>query len=243
MKKAFIIAFISIAFLIVSNVYYYLDTYQWQIDTQEDILQKQSSMVCDRIEQFASKTKTGISILFSQAELDSLFQLKGESVEVQKRLQLLYNGFSERLNEIVIYDTKGNSYELIKSDGGSFISAFGHAKVDNVKSARMLINPHGTRILYVQPLVSNEETIGYVRFDMDLEKFFSSAFYNFNVENVNFQWVMKPNGDVVYNTLEQGRFYPEINAITDHIGEKEWFSDVHNIQIGSEDLNVLTVFR
>ena len=242
MKKAFIIAFISIAFLIASNIYYYFDTYKWQSNTQKDILLKQSLMVRDRLEQFANKTNTGISILISQKELDSLFVSKGHSIEVQKRLELLYNGFSERLNEIVVYDTKGNSFELKKSEGGSFVSAFSNAEIMHVKLPKVLINPYGTRIIYIQPLAPEDEIIGYVKFDMDLNKFFGSVFYNFNVENINFQWVLKPNGEVVYNTLNEEWFYTEIEDLETEIGHQDWFSRVHRISIGDEEIKVLTMF-
>jgi len=242
MKRAVTIALISIAFLIVSNVYYYLDTYKWQIDTQKDILLKQSLMVRDRLGQFAKKTNTSISILISQNELDSLFVSKGHSLEVQKRLELLYNGFSERLNEIAVYDTKGNAFELRREEGGTFISAFTSKDIIHVNEAKVLINPQGTRIIYIQPLQTNNETIGYVKFDMDLERFFASVFHNFNVEDVNFQWVMKPNGEVVYNTLNENVFYPVVKGVDDKIGELDWFSNVHLIQIGQEQTKVLTMY-
>ena len=219
MKKAFVISFISIAFLVVSNIYYYIDTYKWQINTQEEILLKQSLMVRDKLAQFANKTNTGISILISQNELDSLFLSRGHSIEVQKRLELLYNSFSEELNELVVYDTKGNAFELRRSTQGTYISAFTHSDKINVRDAKVLINPQGTRIIYIQPLQKESEIIGFVKFDMNLESFFASIFHNFNVEDVNFQWVMKPNGEVVYNTLNVNRFIPILKGVDDKIGK------------------------
>ncbi len=242
MKRAFVISSISILLLIISNVYYYLDTYQWQIDTQKDILLKQSLMVRDKLSQFANKTNTGISILISQKELDSLFVSKQYSFEVQKRLELLYNGFSEHLNELSVYDTKGNAFELKRSSSGTFISAFSQTDNISINSPKILINPQGTRIIYFQPLLKSDEIIGYVKFDMDLEQFFSSVFHNFNVENVHFQWVMKPNGEVIYNTLHLSEFFPSLKNIDNEITRHDWFSNVHNINIKGERTKVLTVF-
>jgi signal transduction histidine kinase/DNA-binding response OmpR family regulator len=242
MKRAFIISSISILFLIISNVYYYLDTYNWQIDTQKDILHKQSLMVRDKLSQFANKTNTGISILISQKELDSLFSSKQHSFEIQKRLELLYNGFSEHLNNLAVYDTKGNTFELKRSESGTFISAFTHAENISINTAKILINPHGTRIIYYQPLLCSDEIIGYVKFDMDLNLFFSSVFHNFNVEDVHFQWVMKPNGEVIYNTLHQSEFVPVLKYIDNEITQHDWFAKVHNITVAGNKTKVLTVF-
>ncbi|MBS2209927.1 response regulator [Carboxylicivirga mesophila] len=242
MKRAFVIAFISIAFLVVSNVYYYLDTYQWQINSQKDVLLKQSLMVRDKLSQFANKTNTGISILISQKELDSLFISRQHSFEVQKRLELLYNGFSEHLNDLTVYDTRGHAFELKRTSNGTFISAFGHSDNIGINTAKILINPQGTRIIYIQPLLTNDEIIGYVKFNMDLNLFFSSVFHNFNVEDVNFQWVMKPNGEVVFNTLHQNKFIPNLRNIDSQITRHDWFSDIHYLNIDGKKIKVLTVF-
>lgn len=242
MKRAFIIAFISVVFLIVSNVYYYFDTYRWQIDTQKDILHKQSLMVRDKLSQFANKTNTGISILISQKEMDSLFVSRQHSFEVQKRLELLYNGFSEHLNELAVYDTKGNAFELQRSNNGTFISAFSQTDNVSINAAKILINPQGTRLIYIQPLLACDEIIGYVKFDMDMDLFFSSVFHNFNVEGVHFQWVMKPNGEVVYNTLHKSKFIPALDRIDSHITQHDWFSKVHYLNIEGEKTKVLSVF-
>ncbi|MCU4155877.1 response regulator [Carboxylicivirga sp. A043] len=242
MKKAFVISFISIAFLIVSNVYYYLDTYNWQVNTQEEILLKQSLMVRDKLDQFANKTNTSISILISQNELDKLFISRGQSIEVQKRLELLYNSFSEQLNELSVYDTNGNAFELRRSKQGTFISTFTNSEHINVRESKVLINPQGTRIIYIQPLHHESEIIGFVKFDMNLKSFFTSVFHNFNVKDVNFQWVMKPNGEVVYNTLNIDEFIPIIEGIDDKIGTEDYFSKVHTLKIDGEHSSVLTMF-
>ncbi|WP_439183022.1 response regulator [Carboxylicivirga taeanensis] len=242
MRRAFTIAFVSIVFLIVSNIYYYLDTYQWQINTQKDILHKQSLMVRDKLSQFAHKTKTGLSIFISQNELDSLFLARQHSFEIQKRLELLYNGFSEHLNELTVYNTKGDAFELRRNKNGSFISAYSHVEDIGINTPKILINPQGTRIIYHQPLMSMDEIIGYVKFNMDLNQFFSSVFQSFNVENVNFQWVMKPNGEVVYNTLHQDKFTPILDNIDSQITKHDWFSKVHHITLAHEKTKVLTVF-
>jgi len=242
MKRAYIIALISIVFLIVANVYYYLDTYRWQIDTQKDILLKQSLMVRDKLNQFAEKTQTSISILISEKELDSLFNNKGQSVEVQKRLEILYNSFSVPLNQLVIFDTDGNAFELCRKNGGTFISAFSKDDPIDVKTTKVLINPQGTKIIYIQPLFYDEQIVGYAELDMNLSAFFNTAFHNFNVKDVHFQWVLKPNGTMVYNSLNERQFAPIIKDLNQYIGKSDWFWKVHDIGFGDSYLRVLSVF-
>ncbi len=199
-------------------------------------------MVRDKLSQFADKTHTGISVLIAQKELESLFVDRGQSIEIQKRLQLLFNEFSEHLNELTVYDTMGNAFELKRSGSGTFISAFTHTDQINIREAKVLINPQGTCITYLQPLWDEDETIGYIKFDMDLDKFFNSIFHNFHVEDIHYQWVMKPNGEVVYNTLQQNKFIPILPDVDQHIGKEDYFAKVHRVKINGEQIKVLTMF-
>lgn len=242
MKRAITIAFISVAFLIASNIYYYLDTFRWQIDTQKDILLKQSLMVRDKLSLFADKTNTSISLLISPKDIDSLFSSRGAAIEIQKRLELLFTSFNEHLNALELYDINGNKFELRRSSNGSFISSFGKGKCDYLDDIKVSINPHGTRIIYYQPLFSGDDFIGCIKFDMVLEAFFSSIFHNFNVEGVNFQWVIKPNDGVVFNTLQADEFIPIVNNLQEKIEGRDWFSKIHNIKINGEKVKVLTMF-
>ncbi len=243
MKKAIIIAILSIVFLIVSNVYYYVDTYKWQINTQKDILLKQSLIVGDQLSQYFQKTHTNISLLISEKELVTLFSSKGNSVEVQKRLELLFSSYDEHLNVLRVQDVNGNVFELSKGQGQTFISSFGQEEVQESIVSQMYINPQGTKITYTQPLFNHSKVIGYVEFSMSLDNFFNSAFYNFNLEDFHFQWVMKPNGWVVYNTLQKEAFYPVLDEVEDYVKKRKWFYTVHSIHADYDETKVLTVFN
>ena len=59
-KRSYVLVFFSIAFLVLANVYYYIDTYNWQVNTQKSILQKQSLIAGDQLSQYFKKTQTNI---------------------------------------------------------------------------------------------------------------------------------------------------------------------------------------
>ncbi|MBS2098392.1 response regulator [Carboxylicivirga linearis] len=243
MKKAIIIAIVSIVFLVLSNVYYYVDTFKNQVNVQKDILLKQSLIVGDQLNQYFKKTHTNISILVSETELRKLFRDKAESVEVQKRLELLFLSYSEHLISLKVKDVDGDVFELKKGLGNTFISSFSSDDVEEFITSQMYINPQGTKITYIQPLFNNTKVIGYMQFEMMLEAFFNSAFYNFNLEDFHFQWVMKPNGWVVYNTLHKNAFYPVLEGSAEYNKGNKWFHKIHTLHAGFEDVEVLTVFN
>lgn len=243
MKKALVIVVVSIVSLVLSNIYYYTDTYRWQINTQKDVLHKQSRIAHDQLRQYFKKTQTNILLLLSNKELDDLFTNKGHSIEVQKRLELLYTRYREHINVLKVYDREGNFFGLRRGQGKALISSFGQSVPLDYFSPKIYINPHGTHINYVQPLYDDYQLYGYVEFDMLLPDFFNSIFYNFNLEGFHFQWVMKPSGSVIYNTLHEDAFYPEVKYVGQKLKRKNWFSRIHDIYINQESVKVLTVFR
>lgn len=243
MKKAIIIAIASIVFLILSNVYYYIDMYRGQIDTQKDILLKQALIVGDQLTKYVKKNNTSVSILFTDKELRQLFSDKGNSVEVQKRLELLYLSYKEHLNTLVVRNVDGDVYQLKSGVGNTFISSFSKGDPLDIATSQMFVSSDGNKITYLQPLYKEHNLIGHIEFDIPLKAFFNSAFYNFNLEDFHFQWVLKPSGSVVYNTLGAKEFFPDNEFLEERVDTYRWFYEVHDININHKDVQVLTVFN
>ncbi|TAJ14624.1 response regulator [Marinilabiliaceae bacterium JC017] len=243
MKKAIIIGCVSIVLVVLANVYYYLDTYSWQINTQKNILLKQSLICRDQLDQYFQKTQTNILLLLSNKELDSLFTQRGRSIEVQKRLELLFARYSEHLTELKVTDKSGNTYGLRKSNNAAFVSYFSKSPPIEELVAKIYIDPKGESINYIQPVMEDYEIYGYVQFNINLKDFFNSAFYNFNLKDVHFQWIVKPSGWVLYNTLGVDSFYPELIHLNNLSEKKSSFSHIHNLFVGNDKLKVLSVFQ
>ncbi|MCU4176221.1 response regulator [Carboxylicivirga sp. N1Y90] len=242
MKKAVIIALFSIVFLVLSNIYYYVDTYKWQINTQKDILRKQSLIVGEQLNQYFQKTHTNISLLISENELSDLFSEKGHSIEVQKRLELLFTSYDQHLLALKVFDGNGDVFEMKKGQNQTFISSFDYADINESIVSNIYINPQGSIITYTQPLFNQSKVFGHVEFKMSLDNFFGEIFYNFNLEDFHFQWIMKPNGWVIYNTIEEDAFYPVIDEVQQFISKRNWFYSLHDIHLDYEKVRVLTVF-
>lgn len=184
MKKALAIALVSIALLITSNIYYFVDTYKWQTDTQKEILQKQSIIALDALHQHFTKSQTNILLLLSPAELNDLFKSRGGSLEAQKRIELLFSRYEEHLQELKVYDDNGNFFCLRKGNHKNLISTFGKTDELEVYSPNIFINTQNENIVYQQPLYENSKTYGYVEFDIALSSFFDASFHSFNLEGL-----------------------------------------------------------
>jgi signal transduction histidine kinase/DNA-binding response OmpR family regulator len=242
MKKALVIAVVGIILLLLANVYYYFNTYNAQINTQKEILMRQSLICRDQVDQFFKKTQINILLLLSQKELDSLFTERAHSIEAQKRLELLFNRYDKLLKELDVMDVDGNTFGLKQGANRSFISTYGHQIPPDHISPKIFINPQGENINYIEPLRVGYETYGFVQFNMDMNAFFQSTFHNFNIKDYHFQWIIKPSG-VVFNTLEKKEFIPDIKSLPLVMNGKKSAALRHYIHINGRKEKVLTILR
>jgi len=242
MRKAIIIGLTSIVLLILSNVFYYHNTYKNQVNIQKEILLRQSGICRNQMDLYLKKTRTNILLLLSPEELQNLFTHKNNNNSAQNRIEFLFNNYKEILKELKIIDPDGNVFTLRKSASGSFISSYKKiAPIDPV-SEKIFFNDKENAVDYIQPLSDETDTYGFVQFKINLKSFFDSMFNNFNIEGYHFQWLFN-NGSIVYNTINADITVPEIKSIEQQLDEGRLISLKHRININGTDTKVLTVFR
>jgi len=202
MKKAIIIALIGVSLLIVSNLYYYYNTFSLQIDNQCKLLEKELMVCNSEIDQSFKKTQTNVLLLLSEQEIDVFFKNPGVENDTRKRLELLYNRYSDFLRELKIYHPTRGCFKLRKGLNGTYISSLEDIEINEMFSPKIEINAPANEILYIQPLRSESTVYGYITFVIDMNAFFKQIFRNFSLEQYQFQWITNNNGDIIYSTIE-----------------------------------------
>ncbi len=242
MRKAIIIGITSIILLILANVYYYLSTYTAQVNTQKEILMRQSLICSNQIYLYFKKTQTNILLLLSNRELDNLFVNIEQSVDAQNRIEFLFNSYKESINELKIIDLDGNVFGLKKGTSESIISFFSKTDPFDIIKPKIIFSNDNKTLSYIQPLVDEFDTYGYVQFEMNLDAFFSSMFNNFNIKDYHFQWIIKPS-EVVFNTLNSEFIIPDYKLFEKVMYGNNIGSLKHEILINNNKTKLLTVFR
>lgn len=201
MKKAFVIVITSITFLIVSNIYYYQDTYTWQLETQKTILEKQLQSCKSDIVEFFNEIETNVLLLLSEKELGGLFSFELESQDVQKRIELLYNRYNNGLYKLEVYDTKGNFYSINKSTNNNMIAKYGKESRKEQFKRTVKFSSDYKSIIVNQPLYCDTHIFGYVVFHMNTTMFYNQIFSGFNLEEQQFQWISTKGGKLIFSTV------------------------------------------
>jgi signal transduction histidine kinase/CheY-like chemotaxis protein len=243
-KKAVAIAVTGIVLLIVSNIYYYRDTYFWQIDTQRHVLKKELLLCSDEIHGFFKKTQTNIMLLISPQELEIFFNDPGNAKETQKRFELLYNRYADYLKELRIYDQNGRCFSMRRGLNNTFVTSLETTTVTSSFLPQTTIDPSQHLLTYVQPLVGDKTVYGSVTFTLDIDAFFKSIFHSFNLDQYQFQWISSGHGDVIYCTLPI-TLQNELNdsKLYKNLRNGSSFDLIHTINISGKPTKVLTVMQ
>jgi signal transduction histidine kinase/DNA-binding response OmpR family regulator len=201
MKQAFGIAISSIVFLVVANIYYYHDTYKWQLETQSNILEKELLICTNELKNQFTEIETNVLLLLSEKELGGLFDFKLSSLDTRKKIELLYNRYSHILHHLAVYDIKGNYLSITKGLNNVIMSKYGKGERQDVHKPTVYINLTDNSILFNQPLMGEEDIFGHVVLTFQLNSFFHYIFKNFTLEGHLFQWVIDHNKNLLFSNI------------------------------------------
>lgn len=243
MRKAVIIAIVSVLSLILLNFYYYHDTYNWQIDTQKNVLKKELIICNDGLGQFFNKTQTNVLLLLTNQEMDQFFNDPGKAIETQKRIELLYNRYSDFLKELKVYNNQGLSFTLRKGSNNSYITNFEKTFIEDAFTSRIVLQPESNEIRYLQPLQIDSQIFGFVEFSIDMKCFFDAFMHNFNLEQYQFQWLIQPNGKIIYSSIDSVLLDEDLKLVKEQLNKKVPFELVHMLKLKNEEVKVLSVFQ
>lgn len=242
MKRTLIIVISCIVFLVVSNIYYYRDTYNWQIETHQKILEKDLNICSEMLVDYFEEAETNAMLFIDQEQLNELFDPEKKSGEIQKRIEFLLNRYNAIIQTINVYDINGNYYSLNRGSNGNPITTFGKASRKEEFKASYSLDPEQNIIIYTQPLFNQAQLYGYVVFTMDLNYFYSEIFRSFLVEDYQFQWILSPNNEVLYSPLPQMELTgakPNFNSSKTNRG----LVQTHELKSGGQIFKVLSVGR
>ena len=242
MKKAIVIGIVSIVLLILANIFYYYKTYTAQVNTQKEILERQSLICRNQMELYFTKTRTNILLVLSYNELDTLFTNKKQAENAQKRIEFLFNSYKEALKELKVINNDGDVFGLKKGASGTLISFFGKTEPLDLIKLKITFSNEKKLITYIQPLSDEFDTYGYVVFEMDLNAFFNSMFNNFNIKDYHFQWIADPSG-VIYNTLNARFVIPDYKFFEKEVDGHNLISLKQSVLINGKETKLLTVLR
>ncbi len=229
-----------VSLLIGFNIYYYTDTYRWQLNYQSRMMEKQLALCVRQVSDFFDKTQTNIQFLLTPHDLKSLFDNKWKVTHPQNRLEMLYDRYGENLKSLTVSDTKGNYYRIRKGSDNAYITEYGLSEPPNYYRSAILFSSTEHQIVYLQPLTDMGEIYGFVRFGIDMDDYFYSVMQHFYFSEYNYQYVLMPSADLVYYQGSNDDFKPDFS--TDLLANIDHSHTlVHQVRINGKEVPVLSV--
>lgn len=242
MKKAVVWGVVVVTLLIGFNIYYYTDTYRWQLDFQSRMMEKQLSLCVGHISDYFAKTQINVQFLLTPADLQSLFHDKWRGTHPQRRLEMLYDRYGDNIKSLTVSDVRGSYYRIQKGFDNSYITEYGTQEAQNLYRSTILFSVQDHQIYYLQPLLDHHEIYGFVKFGIDMDGYFDTVLQHFYFSELNFQYVLMPNTDLVYykgiDGLFLSGFSPDLLANID-----DFHSLVHQVVIDGKRVRVLSVIK
>jgi signal transduction histidine kinase/DNA-binding response OmpR family regulator len=243
MKKAFIIALISVVLLIVSNISFYHDTFRWQLKTHQEMLKKELVVCNNEISRFFSMSQSNLMLMFNPTELELLMKNPEANSNILIRIKKLYSTYPDLLTEIKIHDANGTFYSIRKGSNESFISMYGTSLNPNAIRPRISVSSDKKSINIYQPLFEQFGYYGGIEMVLDLQLFFKKTFQPFKLEEYQYQWVIQTNGNILYKTPDVKPLFNSQEGFSNELKTASWFVKQHEIGINNINTSVITVFQ
>jgi signal transduction histidine kinase/DNA-binding response OmpR family regulator len=243
MKKAFIIALISVVLLIVSNISFYHDTYRWQLKIHQEMLKKELVVCNNEISKYFSMAQTNLMLVLNSNDLELLMKNPGNNNYTLNRINKLYSIYGGLLTEIKIHDANGTFYSIRKGSNESFISMFGISINPNAIRPRISVSPDEKSIVIYQPLYEQSGYYGSIELNLDLQLFFQKTLSPFKLEEYQYQWIIKNTGDILYKTPEIKPLSEQNASFKNELNAGTWFVKKHDLGVKNKTTSVVTAFQ
>ncbi len=241
MKRPLVIAISCIAFLIICNIYYFRDTYLWQIDMQKTILAKQVNSCENESKNFIDEIESNTILLFEENDIEALFNNSPETQIDKDIIELIYNRYASILSSLVIHNTKGNCYSLSKGVNQSLISKYNTENRKEEFKRTFKIDTESNTFTISQPLYNNTHIYGYIVFNFNLQQYFLNIFKGYNIDGHQYQWVADQNYNFLFSTNHHISSTPK-SEIT-FLSDSSTIYSIHYLNIDNVSNKTLTVFK
>ncbi len=209
MKKIYYLVGFIIVIILAANLYYYFQIYKQQISLQESFLMKQTLIAGSEIEKTGYDLESELSkILFStnisnffEEEKNQLVENVGNHEDVLAQLRSVYFKYSDLVSNIQFYNNQKKVFSIYCDRQGEFITDFyaSHEQKNLFRKDTVLFK-NGDYLLYL-PVLTDNMIVGNLEVRVSYEKYLKSVLEKSHIEDVQWQWIIDSNDDIIYINL------------------------------------------
>ncbi len=243
MKKIYILIPLVIIIIIASNIYYYLNIYQLQVNFQKNFLLKQTQISGYEIEKTGQDFLSDLNFILFSENISNFFADPGAREEVSRKIEIFYTKYQNLITGITLYDSQHNAFTFYKDNKNKHISnTFVTRKQKDLLSREQIRFENG-RYIYYLPVFNKNRVSDNVMVALDYKKYIASVFEKSHLGEFQWQWLLDKNGNVLFSNLKADSLrIPDINKISKEISNGYQGSLRHEVFVSGKETWVISAY-
>lgn len=243
MKKILIAVYSIILIILISNFFYYKNLYNKQINYIVQLLNRQVQIVGLTVDNTNNSFLSDLNQISFDEDLKRFFKKPANQYRPEERMKLFFSKYEDFVTGIKLYDNNKNEFTLKKDpETGEWLeqSFILHEQAQIYPMEEL--KAENRKFDYYLPLITDNTAIGNIVVTVDFQKYFSSIFAEFNLQDYQWQWVLTNYGEIVYDNSGKTRQYSDIKSITDGIQAGSFENLVHYATTEGKDSKIISSY-
>ncbi len=243
MKKINILIPLIIVIVIISNVYYYLNTYHLQVNFQKNFLLKQTQISGYEIEKTGQDFMSDLNFILFSENIHNFFTDPVAREEVSRKIEIFYTKYQSLISGIALYDDHRNAFTFYKDDKNKRISnIFITREQKELYPHEKIIRENG-KYAYYLPVFTDNRVTGNIVVKLDYNRFINTVFEKSHLGDIQWQWILDEEGNVLFSNLETDSLrILELNKIAQDISNGFQGALMHKMYISGKETTVISAY-
>ncbi len=243
MKKITIIAYSAFLLIMLINLVFYNSLYKNQIEYSVKLLDRQARIVGSDIDNTSMYIVSDLTEINFSDDISLFFSDDQVNERAKGKIKLYYSRYEEIIVGIMLYNNAGDVYTLFKDEErNSWLDGSYRAQsLPRIYTSETLENERG-KFKYYLPVIKDGQVMGNFVISIDFERYFSTVFSKYNLEQSQWQWVVSDSGSVVFDNHDGEARYSEIRKITQDLNEGISGRVVHSMHAGGISNEIISAY-
>ena len=207
MKKTYYLVGFIIVIIFAANFYYYFKISEQQISLQKSFLMKQALIAGNEIEKTGYDLESELSKILFNTNISGFLdeetsKYENSENEILSQLKSVYFKHKDLISNIQFFNNKKQVFSLYRDRQENFITDYysSHEQKELFAKDTVLFR-NGDYLLYL-PVISGNNIVGNLEVLINYEKYLKSVLIKSHIEDVQWQWIIDSNDEIIYINLD-----------------------------------------
>jgi signal transduction histidine kinase/CheY-like chemotaxis protein/PAS domain-containing protein/uncharacterized protein YxeA len=243
MKKILITVYSIMLVILLANFFYYKNLYNKQINYIVELLNRQVQIVGLAVDNTNNSFLSDLNQISFDEDLKQFFTNTKNQYRPNERMKLFFSKYEDFVVGIKLYDDNRNAFTLKKDpETGEWLEQTFILNEQPQIFPMEELKTENKKFEYYLPLLKENQAIGNIVVTVDFQKFFSSIFSEFNLQDYQWQWVLTNYGEIVFDNSGKANQYSDLKSITDGIQAGSFENIVHSVTTNGKASKIISSY-